>query len=87
VLNRAGAAQRSARLLEGAKAKHGYGRDEYPPALARGFGTGLTKGLDPTGWKADLQLVPAHESRAQASAMAGKLRRFCSGTKFRYVFS
>lgn len=86
VLNRAGASDRRARLLEDVKTKSGYDRDEYPPALGRGFGTGLTKGTDPTGWRADVALVPSHENRSHGSTMGLKLRRFCSGTKFRYVF-
>jgi hypothetical protein len=86
VVNRVGASKRRARLLEGVKTKAGYARDEYPPAAGRGFGNGLTKGSDPTGWRADLTLVPSHESQSHVSSMASKLRRFCSGTKFRYVF-
>jgi hypothetical protein len=86
VLNRTGAAERRARLLEGVATKPGYDRDEYPPALARGKGLGLTKGIDPRGWRADVALVPAHENRSHGSTMGLKLRRFCNGTKFRYVF-
>jgi hypothetical protein len=86
VLNRDGAAERRARLLEGVATKSGYDRDEYPPALARGRGAGLTKGIDPRGWRADVALVPSHENRSHGSTMGLKLRRFCNGTKFRYVF-
>jgi hypothetical protein len=86
VLNRDGAAERRARLLEGVATKPGYDRDEYPPALARGKGAGLTKGIDQRGWRADVALVASHENRSHGSTMGLKLRRFCNGTKFRYVF-
>jgi hypothetical protein len=87
VLNRDGASARRARLLEGVATKRGYDRDEYPPALARGKGKGLVKGVDPRGWRADVMLVPSHENRSHGSVMGLKLRRFCNGTKFRYVFA
>jgi hypothetical protein len=88
VLNRTGADKRRARLLEGVVTKPGYDRDEYPPAVGRGRGrgTGLTRGSDPTGWRANVALVPSSENRSHGSSMGLKLRRFCSGTKFRYVF-
>jgi hypothetical protein len=86
VLNRVGASQRRARLLENVATKAHYDRDEYPPALARGLGPGLTKGTDPTGWRADVALIPSHENRSHGSTMGLKLRRFCSATKFRYIF-
>lgn len=86
VLNRPGASKRRARLLEGVATKPGFDRDEYPPAFGRGKGKGLTKGTDPRGWKADVMLVAASENRSHGATMGLKLRRFCSGTKFRYVF-
>jgi hypothetical protein len=86
ILNRAGADERRARLLVGFPARRGYDRDEYPPAVGRGIGTGLTKGLDPRGWRADVAYVPSAENRSHGSTMGIKLRRFCSGTRFRYVF-
>jgi hypothetical protein len=86
VLNRKGADKRRARLLEGVAAKPGYDRDEYPPAVGRGRGAGLTRGSDPIGWRANVALVPSPENRSHGSTMGLKLRRFCSGTKFRYVF-
>jgi hypothetical protein len=86
VLNRDSAAARRARLLEGVATKHGYDRDEYPPAVGRGRGTGLIRGVEPTGWRADVALVPSKENRSHGSTMGLKLRRFCNGTKFRYVF-
>jgi hypothetical protein len=86
VLNRPGASERRARLLEGVPTKPGFDRDEYPPAVGRGRGTGLMRGLDPVGWNANVALVPSSENRSHGSTMGLKLRRFCSGTKFKYVF-
>jgi hypothetical protein len=86
VLNRKDAGKRRVRLLEGVATKPGYDRDEYPPAVGRGRGTGLTRGIDPIGWRANVALVPSSENRSHGSSMGLKLRRFCSGTKFRYVF-
>ena len=86
VLNRADASDRRARLLKGIRTKRGYDRDEYPPAVGRGAGKGLEKGKDPVGWKADVAYVPSHENRSHGSTLGTKLRRLCSGTKFRYVF-
>jgi hypothetical protein len=86
VVNRSGADQRRARLLESYPTRPGFDRDEYPPAVGRGHGKGLERGSDPTGWKADVRYVPSHENRAQGSALGAKLHRFCNGTKFRYAF-
>jgi hypothetical protein len=86
VVNRPGADARRDRLLEDIPTRDAFDRDEYPPAVGRGFGTGLTKGASPRGWRADVALVPSHENRSHGSTMGIKLRRFCSGTKFRYVF-
>ena len=38
------------------------------------------------GWRADVRYVPSHENRSHGSTMGIKLRRFCNGTRFRYVF-
>ncbi len=86
VLNRNEADQRRDRLLEGYPTKPGLDRDEYPPAVGRGKGKGLERGSNPTGWKADVRYVPSAENRSQGSVLGLKLRRFCSGTKFRYIF-
>jgi len=51
VLNRPGAAARRDRLLESIPTRMGYDRDEYPPAVGRGRGRGLTRGSHPLGWK------------------------------------
>ena len=56
------------------------------PPDGRGRGKGLTRGRDPTGWKADVAYVPSSENRSHGSVMGIKLRRFCDGTRFRCVF-
>ncbi|WP_156028358.1 NucA/NucB deoxyribonuclease domain-containing protein [Candidatus Solirubrobacter pratensis] len=86
VLNRPGADARRSRLLEGVPTRAGDDRDEYPPAVARGRGKGLVRGSNPRGWMADVDYVPSHENRSHGSSLGTKLRRFCNGTKFRYVF-
>jgi len=86
VLNRPGADARRDRLLGAWNTRPGYDRDEYPPAVGRGRGAGLTQGSDPRGWKADVAYVPSSENRSHGSVMGTKLRRFCNGTKFKYVF-
>lgn len=86
MLNRPGADERRDRLLEDYPTKSGFDRDEYPPAVGRGQGKGLERGSDPTGWKADVRYVPSAENRSHGSVLGVKLRRFCSGTKFRYIF-
>lgn len=86
VLNRRGADARRERLLTGIPTKDGYDRDEYPPAVGRGKGPGLECGVNPRGWRADVAYVPSGENRSHGSTMGLKLRRFCDGTRFRYVF-
>ena len=86
VLNRAGAAARRERLLAPYPTGPGQDRDEYPPAVGRGTGPGLERGVNPRGWRADVRYVPSHENRSHGSTMGIKLRRFCNGTRFRYVF-
>ena len=49
VLNRPGADARRDRLLTKYPTKRGYDRDEYPPAVGRGRGKGLTRGRNPVG--------------------------------------
>ena len=49
-------------------------RDEYPPAVARG------------SYRADVAYVPSSENRSHGSVLGLKLRRYCDGTRFRYVF-
>jgi hypothetical protein len=86
VLNRSGADARRDRLLASYPTRPAVDRDEYPPAVGRGKGPGLERGTNPTGWRADVRYVPSHENRSHGSTMGIKLRRFCSGTRFRYVF-
>ncbi len=87
VIDRTGASSRRDRLLSGVATKDGYDRDEYPPAMGRGRGSsGLTRGANPVGWRASVRLVPSSENRSHGSVMGIKLRRFCSGTRFRYRF-
>ncbi|MFM9139107.1 MAG: hypothetical protein ACKOTH_00845, partial [Solirubrobacterales bacterium] len=85
-VNRAGADARRDRLLENVFTRSGFDRDEYPPAVGRGKGKGLTRGDNPTGWMASVQYVPSSENRSHGSVLGTKLRRFCNGTLFRYVF-
>jgi hypothetical protein len=86
VLNRSGADARRDRLLASYPTRSGLDRDEYPPAVGRGKGPGLERGVNPRGWRADVRYVPSHENRSHGSTMGIKLRRFCNGTHFRYVF-
>lgn len=46
----------------------------------------LRRGIAPIGWLADVACVPSSENRSHGSTMGAKLRRFCDGQKFRYVF-
>jgi hypothetical protein len=85
VVNRPGPDARRTRLLEDVPTRHGYDRDEYPPAVARGKGFHV-RGINPRGWMADVAYVPSSENRSHGSTMGLKLRRFCNGTRFRYVF-
>jgi hypothetical protein len=62
------------------------GHGDYPPALGRGLGKGLVGGSAPRGWKADVRYVPSSENRSHGSTLGIKLRRFCDGTRFRYLF-
>lgn len=86
VLNRAGADARRDQLLENVPTRFGHDRDEYPPAIGRGRGAGLMRGVGPRGWKGDVAYVPSGENRSHGSVLGIKLRRFCDGTRFRYVF-
>jgi hypothetical protein len=86
VLNRRGADARRERLLQDIPTRDGFDRDEYPPAVGRGKGHGLERGRHPRGWKADVRYVSSAENRSHGSVLGIKLRRFCDGTRFRYVF-
>jgi hypothetical protein len=80
VVNRPSADARRDRMLESWPTRAGYDCDEYPPAVGRGRGPGLTKGTDPTGWKADVAYVPSGENRSHGSALGTKLRRFATAS-------
>ena len=56
------------------------------PRSAAAAAPASTGGSDPRGWKADVAYVPSSENRSHGSTMGIKLRRFCDGTRFRYVF-
>lgn len=87
VLNRKGAAARRTKLLRDIPTMAGADRDEYPPTVGRGRGSSmLRRGVAPIGWLADVAYVPSSENRSHGSTMGAKLRRFCDGQKFRYVF-
>jgi hypothetical protein len=86
VLNRPGAAARREQVLRGIPTRSHFDRDEYPPAVGRGRGEGLVGGSHPRGWKADVEYVESSENESHGSSLGGKLRRFCDGTRFRYVF-
>jgi hypothetical protein len=86
VLNRRGTDARRDRLLQSFPTRPRFDRDEYPPAVGRGKGKGLERGTKPRGWKAGVRYVPSSENRSHGSVLGLKLRRFCDGTRFRYVF-
>lgn len=89
VINRRGSTQRRDRLLDesGLGTMRGRDRDEYPPAVGRGRGRkALRRGINPVGWKASVRYVPSGENRSHGSTLSIKLRRYCDGQKFRYVF-
>jgi hypothetical protein len=86
VLNRSGTDARRDRLLEGFPTRSELDRDEYPPAVGRGRGRGLVGGAAPRGWEGSVAYVPSSENRSHGTTLGIKLRRFCDGVRFRYVF-
>lgn len=87
VVNRVGTDARRKRLLSaGFPTKPGFDRDEYPPAVGRGKGPGLERGTSPQGWRASVAYVPSSENRSHGTSLGIKLRRYCDGQRFRYVF-
>lgn len=89
VVNRSGTDARRDRLLDetALPTRAGFDRDEYPPAVGRGRGTrALTRGINPVGWRAHVAYVRSSENRSHGSSLGGQLRRFCNGTRFRYIF-
>ena len=90
VISRRGKEQRRERLLQNIPTRAGFDRDEYPAAVGRGRANGaqhgLVRGLSPIGWMADVAYVPSSENRSHGASLGAKLRRFCDGVRFRYVF-
>lgn len=90
VVNRARRDRRRDRLLRDLPTRPGYDRDEYPPAIGRGRANGdlggLVRGLRPVGWRASVAYVPAAENRSHGASLGNRLRPYCDGTRFRYVF-
>jgi Deoxyribonuclease NucA/NucB len=74
VLHRAGADTRRDRLLQSRATRSGMDRDEYPPAVGR------------ASVRASVGYVPSSENRSHGATLGIKLRRYCDGTRFRYVF-
>ncbi len=87
VLNRTGAKQRRDKLLGKMARAAGRDRAQYPPAIGRGRGSrALKRGSQPAGWRADVKYVPSSEGRSHRAALEATLKRFCDGTRFRYIF-
>ena len=73
-LNREGADRRRDRLLTGIATRAGMDRDEYPPAVGARV-RARRRGVRPVLGEPLARLV-----------LGLKLRRYCDGTRFRYVF-
>ena len=73
-VRRNGAERRRSRLLAGMPTRPGQDRDEYPPASAR------------TTVKADVEYVDSAQNRGAGSVQGVKLRRYCSGQRFTFVW-
>jgi hypothetical protein len=73
-IHREGAERRRSRLLAGMPTRPGKDRDEYPPASAR------------TTVKADVEYVDSSQNRGAGSVQGTKLRRYCSGQRFTFVW-
>lgn len=90
VISRRGKDERRERLLQNIPTRAGFDRDEYPAAVGRGRANGtqrgLIRGVGPIGWMADVAYVPSSENRSHGASLGAKLRRFCDGVRFRYVF-
>ncbi|HEX5926345.1 MAG TPA: hypothetical protein VFY45_21115 [Baekduia sp.] len=82
VLNRSGADARGDRLLAPYPTRPGQDRDEYPPAVGRGKGPGLERGVNPTGWRADVRYVPSGENRSHGSTLGANLRACATARTF-----
>lgn len=79
-INRIDSARRRAKLLAGIPTAPGMDRDEYPPDVARGRGTGVGD------THADVRLVPASENRSSGSVLGHRLSPYCNGTHFTFIF-
>jgi hypothetical protein len=73
-IHRKGAERRRSRLLAGMPTRPGEDRDEYPPASAR------------TTVKADVEYVDSAQNRGAGSVQGIKLKRYCSGQRFTFVW-
>jgi hypothetical protein len=73
-VHRRAAATRRARLLRGIPTRPGQDRDEYPMAMARATVS------------ADVAYVDAAQNRGSGAVQGVKLRRYCSGQRFRIVW-
>jgi hypothetical protein len=73
-IHRKGAERRRARLLRDYDTAPGKDRDEYPMAMAR------------TTVKADVELVDSAQNRGAGSVQGTKLRRYCSGQRFKIAW-
>ncbi|MEV4418823.1 hypothetical protein AB0L40_02470 [Patulibacter sp. NPDC049589] len=73
-VRRAGAAVRRTELLRGIPTRPGEDRDEYPPAMAR------------DRVSASVAYVDAAQNRGAGTVQGVKLRRYCSGQRFRVVW-
>ena len=87
MLDRSGADARRDRLLaRRSRRGRGWTATSIRPPSAAASGAHLVRGSNPRGWQADVAYVPSAENRSHGSTMGIKLRRFCDGTRFRYVF-
>lgn len=73
-VHRTGAASRRSRLLRAIPTRPGNDRDEYPMAMAR------------TVVSADVAYVDSAQNRGSGAVQGVKLRRYCSGQRFRIVW-
>lgn len=73
-IHRKGADERRRKLLDGHATAPGMDRDEYPPAMAR------------SSVRASVAHVPSAENRSHGASMGAKLKRWCSGQKFRVIW-
>ncbi|WP_210496019.1 NucA/NucB deoxyribonuclease domain-containing protein [Patulibacter sp. SYSU D01012] len=73
-VRRRGAAARRRALLRAVPTRPGYDRDEYPMAAAR------------AAVDADVAYVDSAQNRGAGAVQGAKLRRWCSGQRFRVVW-